>query len=159
MVGRNRQLRFRVAVRRGIRLVLSAGIAALVAHSAVAEPLYEVENYGIAAPLTAVPGDIERGQRAVVDQELGNCLSCHAAPVDAEFFGTVGPSLVAVGARLSPAQLRLRLVDPKRIYPETVMPAYFKTEGLERVLEEFQGKPILSAQQIEDVVAYLASLQ
>ena len=118
---------------------------------------YVVENYGIAAPLTTTPGDPDRGAKVMVERELGNCLACHAAAVDAEFFGTTGPSLVGVGARLSVAQLRLRIVDPKRINPATMMPAYFRSTGLNRVLPEFAGKTILSAQQVEDVVAFLAT--
>ncbi len=118
---------------------------------------YVVENSGIAQPLTAQAGDPARGAKVMVDRDLGNCLACHAAAVDAEFFGTTGPSLVGVGARLTPAQLRLRVVDPKRINPATMMPAYFRTESLHRVLPEFVGKTILSAQQVEDVVAFLAT--
>ncbi len=118
---------------------------------------YVVENYGIAKPLTDQPGDSARGAKIMIERELGNCLACHAASVDAEFFGTTGPSLVGVGARLTAAQLRLRVVDPKRINPATMMPAYFRSEGLNRVLPEFAGKTILSAQQVEDVVAFLAA--
>lgn len=125
-------------------------------HGAVAAD-YVVENNGIAAPLTSEPGDPARGAKLVVDRDLGNCVACHALAVDAEFFGTTGPSLVDVGSRLSPAQVRLRVVDPKRINPATMMPAYFRTEGLQRVLPEFVGKTILSAQQVEDVVAFLAT--
>lgn len=120
---------------------------------------YVVDNLGIAKPLTEQAGDPARGAKVMIDRDLGNCLACHAAAVDAEFFGTTGPSLVGVGARLTPAQLRLRVVDPKRINPATMMPAYFRTEGLNRVLPEFVGKTILSAQQVEDVVAFLATQQ
>ncbi len=118
---------------------------------------YVVENFGIAKPLTSEPGDPIRGAKVMIEREQGNCLACHAASVDAEFFGTTGPSLVGVGARLSAAQLRLRVVDPKRINPATMMPAYYRSEGLNRVLPEFAGKTILSAQQVEDVVAFLAT--
>ena len=117
---------------------------------------FVVENYGIALPLTPQPGDAARGAKILSDRDLGNCLACHAAAVDEEFFGTTGPSLLGVGARLTAAQLRLRVVDPKRINPATMMPAYFRTEGLNRVLPEFVGKTILTAQQVEDVVAFLA---
>ncbi len=118
---------------------------------------YIVENYGISIALTDQPGDPARGAKVMVERELGNCLACHAAALDAEFFGTTGPSLVGVGARLSVAQLRLRVVDPKTINPATMMPAYFRREGLHRVLPEFAGKTILDAQQVEDVVAFLAA--
>jgi L-cysteine S-thiosulfotransferase len=76
-----------------------------------------------------------------------------------QFHGTIGPPLDDVGRRYTAGELRLRLVDPKRIVPESIMPAYYKVEGLQRVLERYQGKPILTAQQIEDVVAYLLTLR
>lgn len=136
-----------------VALALALGLAAPSTMAAD----YVVENYGIAQPLTSEPGDAARGAKIIVDRELGNCLACHAAAVDAEFFGTTGPTLVGVGARLGAAQLRLRVVDPKRINPATMMPAYFRSEGLNRVLPEFAGKTILSAQQVEDVVAFLVA--
>lgn len=116
---------------------------------------YVVENFGIAKPLSSEPGDAARGAKVLADRELGNCLACHAADVNEEFFGTTGPSLLGVGERLGEAQLRLRIVDPKRINPATMMPAYYRSEGLNRVLPEFAGKTILTAQQVEDVVAFL----
>jgi sulfur-oxidizing protein SoxX len=73
-------------------------------------------------------------------------------------FGNLGPPLVGVASRLSEPQIRLRLVNPKRINPETIMPAYHRAEGLTRVAEKYRGRPILSAQEIEDVVAYLLTL-
>jgi len=143
------------------RAVAVTGIVALLLaggeHAQAAD--YVVRDYTIPAPLTATPGDPQRGAAIVVDRGGGNCLSCHAVPVDADFFGTTGPSLAAVGARLDAAQLRLRLVDPKVINPLTMMPAYFKTEGLYRVAAEYAGKPILNAQEIEDVVAFLVTLK
>lgn len=141
---------------RGRCRVLCALVVLWAVDGAVAAD-FVVENYGIAVPLTTQAGDPARGAQIMVDRDLGNCLACHAAAVTAEFFGTTGPSLLGVGARLTPAQLRLRLVDPKRINPATMMPAYFRSEGLYRVLPEFTGKTILSAQQVEDVVAYLAT--
>ena len=120
---------------------------------------YIVENYAIVGALTEQAGDPERGKIVMMDRELGNCLSCHAVHVDAEFFGTTGPTLAAVADRLTPAQLRLRLVDSKQINPMSMMPSYYKSKGLHRVLKEFDGKSILTAQQIEDVIAYLATLK
>lgn len=131
----------------------------LVGLGASAEPVpYVVENYAIPTPLTTTPGDPERGRALVLDRSSGNCVTCHAFPLDAEFFGTTGPSLVGVARRLDPAQLRLRVVDPKVVNPMTMMPAYHRTAGLRRVAPRYAGEPILDAQQVEDVVAYLSTL-
>ena len=117
-----------------------------------------VENFAINQPLTATPGDPERGLATLVHRQKGNCLGCHHVPIEAEFFGTTGPSLAGVGARLPIGMLRLRLVDSKQINPSSMMPAYYKADGLHRVMQDFEGKTILSAQDIEDVIAYLATL-
>lgn len=122
-------------------------------------PAYEVKDFAIAAPLTSSPGDAARGRAVILERELGNCLACHAIPLDAEFPGSVGPPLAGVGARLTPAQLRLRVVDSKVLNPASVMPAYFRSSGLNRVQAEYVGKTILTAQQVEDVVAYLSTLK
>ena len=90
----------------------------------------------------------------------GNCLLCHAiAETGARFMGDLGPPLSGVGARLNGAQLRLRLVDPQRLNPDSIMPAYARTEGLTQVGKAWRGKPILTPQQIEDTVAFLGTLQ
>lgn len=141
---------------RALVLIL-AGL--LLGSAQAATPAYQVTNFAIEEPLTSTPGDAQRGQQVLVARDLGNCLSCHAVPIDAEFFGDVGPSLAGVGSRLSAGQLRLRVVDPKRLNPQTVMPAYFRSEGLNRVLPEYQGKTILTAQQVEDLVAFLLTLK
>jgi len=120
---------------------------------------YRVVNSAIPQPLTAQPGDPARGRRIVLDRAGGDCLVCHAMPLpQRQFHGTVGPPLDGVGSRASAGVLRLRLVDPKALNPETIMPAYYKTEGLHRVLERYRDRPILTAQDIEDVVAYLLTL-
>ncbi|HEY7493242.1 MAG TPA: sulfur oxidation c-type cytochrome SoxX [Candidatus Tectomicrobia bacterium] len=121
---------------------------------------YRVVTGAIPEPLTDQSGDPERGRRIVMDREAGDCIVCHAMPLpQRQFHGTVGPPMDNVGNRYTASQLRLRLVDPKAINPETVMPAYYKVEGLYRVLERYRGKPILTAQQVEDVVAYLLTLK
>jgi len=144
-----------------MRRALGIVIATLMSVPVGAEPLvaYTVDNYAIPTPLTTEPGDVERGRALATQLEVANCLACHAIPVEAEFPGTTGPDLAGVGDRLSPAQLRLRLVDPKQLNPMTMMPAYYRTQGLHRVAAEFIDQPILSAQQIEDLVAFLASLK
>jgi sulfur-oxidizing protein SoxX len=90
----------------------------------------------------------------------GLCLLCHSGPFPEERFqGTIGPDLNGVATRLSEGQIRLRIVDPARTNADSVMPAYFRTEGLTRVAPSLRGKPILSAEQIEDVVAFLVTLK
>ncbi len=142
--------------------VVMATLVAMTALRGAAQqlPLPEVRGDAIATPLTAEPGDAVRGQKLALDREIGNCLICHEVPGTRERFqGNLGPSLAGVGARLSVAQLRLRLVDQSRLNPATIMPPYYKTDGLLRVASRYAGKPVLDAQQIEDVVAYLATLR
>ena len=141
--------------------LLTALPGAAAAATATATPLvsFTVDNGAIAAPLTAQPGDPARGKQVVLDRKLGNCLSCHAFPIDAPDQGNIGPNLRGVGSRLSPAQLRLRVVNMKLLDPSTIMPAYYRVDGLHDVGKDFAGKPILSAQQIEDLVAYLSTLK
>jgi sulfur-oxidizing protein SoxX len=120
---------------------------------------YRVVDGAIPAPLTAQPGDPERGRRIVLDRDAGDCTICHAMPLpQREFHGTIGPPLDGIGRRATAGSLRLRLVDPKALSPMTIMPAYYKVEGLHRVLERYRHTPILTAQQIEDVIAYLLTL-
>jgi sulfur-oxidizing protein SoxX len=108
----------------------------------------------------AAAGDPARGRALVVARESANCVLCHAVPDPAvKFAGDVGPSLAGVGSRLSEAQLRLRIADNLRVNPATVMPSYYKVDGLDRVASAYAGKPVLSAQEVEDVVAWLATLK
>jgi sulfur-oxidizing protein SoxX len=105
-------------------------------------------------------GDPVQGRAIVANRQLGLCLLCHSAPIPEERFqGDLAPSLAGTGARWTEAQLRERIVDASRVNPATIMPAYFKTEGLVRVAPAYQGKTIFTAQQVEDVVAYLATLK
>jgi L-cysteine S-thiosulfotransferase len=91
---------------------------------------------------------------------VGLCLLCHTGPFPEEKFqGTLAPDLTGTGARWSEGQLRLRIVDASRLNPDTIMPPYYRTDGLIRVAPAFQGKPVLTAEQIEDMVAYLATLR
>ena len=113
------------------------------------------------APLTgAAKGDPVRGRAIVADRQVGLCLLCHSGPFPEERFqGDLAPSLAGAGARSTAGQLRLRIADPAKLNPGTIMPSYFRTEGVERVAPAYRGKTILSAQQIEDVVAYLGTLK
>jgi sulfur-oxidizing protein SoxX len=116
----------------------------------------------IPAQLTNTPGDPKEGAKVVVDRRLGNCLSCHQIDVlrGEEFHGDVGPPLDGVAGRWDTATLRMIVVNPKKVFgEETVMPAFYRVDGLNRVRPEFVGKPILSAQQVEDVVAFLTTLR
>lgn len=110
--------------------------------------------------LTAAAGDVARGRAIVVDRRKGFCLLCHSGPFPEERFqGDLAPSLDGAGDRLDPARLRLRIVDSRRVNPDTIMPSYYETSGRERVGREFADKPILDAQEIEDVVAFLTTLK
>jgi sulfur-oxidizing protein SoxX len=118
-----------------------------------------VSGDSIPASLTGSPGDPQRG-RAIVINRQNTCILCHAGPFAEERFqGDLAPSLAGAGSRWSEGQLRLRLVDASRLNPVTIMPSYYRVEGLERVGTAWRGKPILSAEQIEDVVAYLVTLR
>lgn len=137
-------------------------VAAMAGYAVAATPAlepYRIDGDAITGPLTSVPGDPQRG-REVIGGRDGNCLLCHAVPeTGVRFMGNIAPPLSGVGARLSEGQLRLRVVDQSRLNPDTVMPSYYKVEGLVRVAPAFRGKPVLTAQQIEDVLAYLKTLK
>ncbi len=141
-----------------------AGLAALLASTgALAQEelrTYTIVGDAIPAALTGAAGDPVRGRAVVVDRRLGACLLCHTGPFPEEKFqGTLAPDLSEAGSRWSEGQLRLRLVNPMRLNPDTIMPAYYRVEGLTRVGHAWRGKPILTAEQIEDVVAFLLTLR
>ncbi|HEY9066541.1 MAG TPA: sulfur oxidation c-type cytochrome SoxX [Burkholderiaceae bacterium] len=125
-----------------------------------AGPEIDVVGDAIPMPLSDTPGDAARGRAIVANRQVGLCLLCHTAPIPEERFqGTLAPDLAGTGARWSVAQLRLRVVDSHRVNPDTIMPAYYRRDGYTRVGKSWQGRTILTAQQIEDVVAYLATLR
>jgi sulfur-oxidizing protein SoxX len=110
--------------------------------------------------LTGAPGDPARGRAIVASRQVGLCLLCHSGPFPEERFqGNLAPDLRGAGARWTAGQLRMRLVEPARFNPATIMPAYHRTEGLVRVAPAWRGKPVLTAAQIEDVVAFLTTLK
>jgi len=138
-------------------------VAAVVALpcSAEAQTLtsYAVVGDGIPDSLTGTPGDAGRGRALVLDR-ANTCILCHSGPFpETRFQGDLAPSLTGAGSRWTIAQLRLRLVDASRLNAATIMPSYYRVDGLDRVGRNWQGKPILSAEQIEDIVAYLATLR
>ena len=137
-------------------------MAAACASAAAAEPLrdYVVNVDSIARPLTGKRGDAERGRAIVGDRQVGLCLLCHSGPfAEPRLQGDIAPDLRGTGSRLSEGQIRLRIVDSSRINPRSIMPAYCRSEGLTRVASAWRGRPVLSAEQIEDVVAYLVRLR
>jgi L-cysteine S-thiosulfotransferase len=121
---------------------------------------YTVIGDAIPDSLTGAPGDPGRGNAIVTSRQTGLCLLCHSAPLPEEKFqGTIGPDLQGSGSRYSEGELRLRIVDSRRLNPDTIMPSYYRLDGLERVAPAFRGKTVLSAEQIEDVVAFLKTLR
>ena len=146
-------------------LAYAAALAAVTAGFAGCAGAQELRPYtivGDAIPnsLTGAPGDPERGRTIVANRQVGLCLLCHTGPYPEERFqGTLAPDLKGTGSRWSQGQLRLRIVDASRLNPDTIMPPYYRLEGLARVAPAFQGKPLLTAEQIEDVVAHLATLR
>ena len=130
--------------------------------SAAAQELrsYTVTGDAIPQSLTGAPGDAERGLKIVTNRQVGLCLLCHSGPYPGERFqGTMAPDLSGAGSRWNEGQLRLRIVDASRVNPDTIMPPYYRVDGLNRVAPNFRGKTILTAEQIEDVVAYLKTLK
>jgi sulfur-oxidizing protein SoxX len=122
--------------------------------------LLPFQRAGDAVPeaLGGLKGDVKRGEDIVRDRRAGNCLICHKLPLkDEPFQGEIGPDLTGIGSRLSPGQIRLRLIDEGLINPQTLMPPYYRVAGLNHVDPDYAGRPGLTAQQLEDVTAYLAS--
>jgi len=122
---------------------------------------YTIVEDGIPTALSVEAGNVERGRDAMINRKQGNCLACHAISVlsDQPFHGEVGPTLDGVAGRWDEPQLRLILVNSKEVFEDTIMPAFYKAEGYNRVAKKFDGKSILSAQQVEDVIAFLQTLK
>jgi sulfur-oxidizing protein SoxX len=119
---------------------------------------YEIVGDAIAKPLTDRPGDAARGRAIVVNRQVGLCLLCHSGPFPEERLqGNIAPDLTGAGARWTAGQLRLRVVDASKLNPATIMPPYYRVEDLTRVAAAFRGKPILTEEQVEDVVAFLTN--
>jgi sulfur-oxidizing protein SoxX len=138
-----------------------AAAALALPRAAGAEELqpYTIAGDSIPESLTGVSGDAARG-RALVLERSSTCILCHSGPFpEQNFQGDLAPSLAGAGSRWSTGQLRLRLVAASRLNPATIMPSYYRVDGLDRVGAAWRGKPILSAEQIEDIVAYLATLR
>ncbi len=122
---------------------------------------WKIENYAIKKPLGGFTGDAQRGRKIAINQDKGNCLACHSLPIPEEsFHGTVGPPLQGIASRLNKGQIRLRVADEQKINPFTIMPGFYKNpKENNRVADDFWGKPVLTAQETEDVITYLMTLK
>jgi len=149
------------------RALLAALLFLLIANGSyccqAAEAYYNWQNvnFAIDQPLNGLPGNAKRGEQIVRRQDKGNCLTCHGMPINNEsFHGTIGPPLHGIASRRSEGQIRLHVVDQTQVNPETIMPGFYKNpKSLNQVADDFFGKTMLSAQEVEDVVAYLMTLK
>jgi sulfur-oxidizing protein SoxX len=138
-------------------LIAFAASAAIAGEST---PSYAVREDAIDASLTGRPGDPKRGEQLVADRQASLCLLCHQAPLpEPHAQGTLAPDLRGVGGRLSGGQIRLRVVDMKNLNPSTIMPSYYRIGDYQRVAEAWRNKPVLTAEEIEDIVAFLVTLR
>lgn len=141
-----------------VACALIFGVATACAEETVS---YAIVDNAIPASLTGAPGDPAAGREVLINRRLGNCLACHVVSdlSDQPFHGDVGPTLDGVADRWDEATLRMIIVNAKTVYDGTVMPAFYRADGFTRVGDKFRGKTILTAQQVEDVVAYLMTLK
>jgi len=110
--------------------------------------------------LTEKPGDAKKGRGLAINRKKGNCLACHAMPIPEQaFHGNIGPDLAGVASRYSEGEIRLRIVNPKVLNEDTIMPAFYHNAGFNRVLKKFKGKTVIGAQDVEDIIAYLMTLK
>jgi sulfur-oxidizing protein SoxX len=148
-------LTFAPAVALAFGLLVGSGAEAggLVAYEVV-------DGEKIPMSLTGKPGDPATGRKVAINRKQGNCLACHKLPIPEQpFHGAVGPDLNGLASRMSAAEMRLRVVNSKVVNPDTIMPAFYRSDGFHRVLKKFQGTTILTAEQVEDIVAYLETLK
>lgn len=140
----------------GAGLIMVSGVALATEPGEV-----KIVDDGIPVALTNMVGDAAAGKKTLINRKKGNCLACHAVAelANQPFHGEVGPALNGIADRYSEAQLRLLVVNAKMVNEDTIMPAFYRTDGLTRVAKKFDGKTILSAQQVEDVLAYIKTLK
>jgi L-cysteine S-thiosulfotransferase len=142
------------------RAMVAVLTGAITAASAQNLPVRSMVGDAIPESLTGLSGDPAKGRAIVIDRQKGLCLLCHSGPFpEQRFQGDLAPDLRGVGFRLTEGQLRLRIVDSRKVNPATIMPPYHSVEGLTRVGRTWQGKPVLGAAEVEDVVAYLTTLK
>jgi sulfur-oxidizing protein SoxX len=145
----------------GLRTAALAATLAILASNARAELVaYKIAGDAIPASLTGGQGDAARGRTIVANHNTGLCLLCHSGPFpDDKFQGTMAPDLSGAGARWSEGQLRLRIVNASKFNPQTIMPPFYRVDHLTRVAPAFRDKSVLTAVEVEDVVAYLMTLK
>jgi len=145
-----------------MRRILQAGLILLAVTTSGTHAdcaTFEIIDDGIPSPLGGLAGEPAAGRQVAADRERGDCSICHRLPLPHDrFHGNVGPDLRTVGARLTAAEIRLRVAAHRHFNPESVMPDYCTSDGRHRVASRYADQPILSAQEIEDVVAWLGSL-
>jgi sulfur-oxidizing protein SoxX len=138
---------------------LVIALVAAPAHAQLLQP-YVISGNSIPASLTGTKGDPARGRAIVMNRQVGLCLLCHTGPFSEERFqGDLAPDLRGAGSRWSEGELRLRIADARKFNPDTIMPPYYVIDGLTHVAAPFREKPLLTAEQIEDVVAFLTTLR
>ncbi|MDC1478914.1 sulfur oxidation c-type cytochrome SoxX [Pseudomonadales bacterium] len=144
----------------GVTLVSSCSVLKSSPTTATTPDNYRIVNDEIPLPLAPISADLKTGMDIFVKREAGHCVLCHQINgLDAPFQGNLGPDLSEVGSRLTPAQIRFRIADASRLNPATVMPPYYRINDLSQVLEEVRGKPVLSADNVEQLVYFLSMLQ
>jgi len=144
----------------GVALSFSVSDSKAAGHGKAIDLGKMAVNDGLAKSLTGKAGDPKKGYATAIHRKKGNCLACHTFPAKGQAdHGNIGPDLRGVASRYSEAELRLRIVDPKVVNEDTIMPSFYKTAGLHRVQKKWAGKTMLSAQEVEDIVAYLLTLK
>ncbi len=142
----------------GVVLGLALSTNAIAAEKKMVK--FTIKDGAIAKSLTGKPGNAAKGRKLAINRKKGNCLACHVMPIPEQpYHGNVGPPLKGVASRLSAGEVRLRLVNPKMLNPNTMMPAFYRKDGFTRVMKKFKGKTMLSASDIEDLVAYTMTLK
>ncbi len=145
-----------------ITFVAGAALASFATAETVAPADVQFDEYGaVAASLTGVAGDAANGRKVFMNRKKGNCLACHVNDEMSEqsFHGEVGPELNGVADRWETAELRGIVVNAKKMFDGTIMPAFYRDAGFNRTLKNFDGKSILSAQEVEDLLAYISTLK
>jgi len=144
--------------RRSAVAAFAGSVAILLAGPAVAQPANKALDRPLS--LTGIAGDVERGRALAWARDRGNCVACHVIPApDMSTHGNLGPPLKGIASRQTEGQLRARVIDARAFNASSLMPSYHRTEGLKRVAKPLEGKPVLSAQEVEDMVAFMLTLR